>query len=329
MKCTRCGDELPSDTPICRRCGPPSFGSSPWASSPFSLASVDSPAPPPPVLTPPAPAAIAFPSPPVVAVAGPVVAVTGAVALPAPAGPQRQAKQQTKQTKQQKKERARQRLAERGLLTPEPRFAADRTPEPRFAADRAPAPEGPLPNLPELLERFGQKRDVVPDESPAPAQFPVPPAIRTLAQIDLVMGVASLFVARAMARGVGEAHAVAVGGGAYGIIPQVLMGVAFLGAAAGLMLLQPWGRKAQLALCVLSVPVGAGLCLPAAALIAIYLLRSGVALLLSGRNPGELTPAERGRIRDDMPSGVWLIRGAATFQMVVLAWRLWPVLGRL
>jgi hypothetical protein len=221
-------------------------------------------------------------------------------------------------TKQQKRERARKSLAERGLLQPEPKFK-----------DRGPSftttPETKA--LPPFLQRLDKGRSVAPDNSPAPPQFEVPPAIRLLALIDLVMGLAYLLVAFSLTRGVATAQPLPMGDSGFGSFLPAVFGLGFLVAAAGLILLQPFGRKAQFVLCAASLPCG-GLFFPVAVLIVFYVMRPGVALLLSGRPPAKMTPQERGLVREDTP-GATLIRVAAVIQALVLTFRFWPLLAAL
>jgi hypothetical protein len=314
MQCVRCGEELPNDTPVCRRCGPVSFGASPWASSPLGTFLSESSPPPTPAAFVEVPAPVPLPPTGLPAAAEPPTAAPPA-APPKPAASTKPAAP-PRQTKQQKRERARKKLAERGLLQPEPTFK-----------DRGPtfsnAPEKPA--LPPFLQRLDKSRSVAPDDSPAPVQFTVPPAIRLLALIDLVMGLAYLVVAAALSRGVGAA--LPMSESVFGSFLPAAFGLGFLVAASGLILLQPFGRKAQFALCAASLPCG-GLFFPVAVLIVFYVMRPGVALLLSGRPPAKMTPNERGLVREDTP-GVTLIRVAAVIQAVVLTFRFWPLLAAL
>jgi hypothetical protein len=322
MKCTRCGDELPSDTPICRQCGPPTFGSSPWASSSLpslTLASASAAAAPPPVLPVAAPAVVSLPSSlpavvaaPLAAVAVPAIATSPglAAAAAAPAGPAAPV-DPGRLTKQQKKERARQRLAERGLLKPEAKFgdAGQRT-----GADRKR----------ESRQRQKEERAAAADDHSVPERFPLPRPVKLLAQVDVVMGLGCMLIAGGMMLDVPAAHAVRVAGGPLGIPLLLVLGLGFLVAAVSLMGLQPIGRSVQLALCAAS-PLLGGLNVLAAILIGLALLRPGVALLFSGRSPRSLNAEERQKVRDHEVALV-LLRVAAVIQFLVLAYRCTPLL---
>jgi hypothetical protein len=309
MKCMRCGDELPSDTPICRRCGPPTFGSSPWASSLSSLplSSASDPAPLPVVPGVP-PAALGLPSaPPLLVEAAAAAAPVPAAALPGPvvskpAAPAPAAR--AKLTKQQKKERARQRLAERGLLEPEAKFTDRGRPDAGTARDEK-------PSVP-AAERW------------SPERFAVPPAVKFLSRVDRVMAAACLLTAGGMALGIPAAHAVTVAGGHHGIPVLVFLGLGFVAAASGLNGLHPYGRWAQLGLCGLSILLG-GLTVLAAILIAIPLLRPGVALLMSGRPPRALSGEERKQVLDHEPA-LMVLWVAGVIQILSLLYRVTPLL---
>jgi hypothetical protein len=214
---------------------------------------------------------------------------------PRPAGPE----QPGKLTKQQKKERARQRLAERGLLEDAPRVSASSATVDRTEAARAAAR--------------------------AAGVVGVPRAARALAKLDVLMGLAHFFVGLAIMAGVAGAAETTVAGSPTATPLLLVLGIAFLVAAVGIGQGLPYGRKVQAALCVAAFVVG-GLSILPAVLVAIYLLLPSTALVYSGRSPRQMTGAERATMETEQ-GGPILVRVAAFIQTIILVFRLWPLVA--
>src|SRR5262249_48869728 len=141
----------------------------------------------------------------------------------------------------------------------------------------------------EEVQDAGDPRDEVP-----PAAFERPTPISQMAAIDLAVGGAKLLVASSVLSG----HiAVPVDAA----VRQGLGGTLLPAAALGLWTLRPFGRYAQFAMAALTLYSGI-LAFAVAIPIVIYLARPGVALLLSGRDPATLSPAQRRRVREDTAS---------------------------
>jgi hypothetical protein len=163
----------------------------------------------------------------------------------------------------------------------------------------------------------------VPEDAAPMTAFWRPRPVILLAVMDAGIGVASLVVAWAsltgrLATSIGPSSEMdAVLLGAHGLLLSA--------AALWLFSLHPMGRYAQAAtagLGVFSGFVAAAASIP----VIIYVLRPGVKLLFSGRDPVHLSAAERKRVREDTASPL-LVPAAVALQALLSAAALLPVLG--
>jgi hypothetical protein len=276
MLCNRCGHELPADTPVCSRCGPVTLGGG-------FAPTVLSPSAPPPLAMPPP---LGAPSPPWAAPPAspappatpddPMPAAPEILSKPAIRAPAVQAP--TPSAKQARKQRAREAMAARA--------AGDRGEE---VAARA---EDDVP-----LSSF---------------EFVRPRAVSLLAGADLLLGIANLTVTWATATG-----RLPLGGGAGAptsvekAVIQAVLGLVMIAAAVGLLTLQPLGRYAQFLIAVVTVFSGVLTAIAGIAMV-VYLARSGVRILFSGREPRTLTADERSKVQKETPSPL-LLPAAAVF----------------
>lgn len=96
-------------------------------------------------------------------------------------------------------------------------------------------------------------------------------------------------------------------------------------AALGLFLLRPLGWYAQIAILAGGLIWGSWSNIVGIA-VAVYLLRPGVKLLLSGREATSLQPRECALVRKDAPSPV-LVPVAVALQGLIAAVKLLPILS--
>jgi hypothetical protein len=279
MICNRCGNELPSDTPVCRSCGPVSLIPGSGALPPLPQVSFSIPGLAP---APAAPASLARPL--------PAPAVTPSPTPPAPPRPERQSKAQ----------RRRAALAKRA-----PDGESSSTNEDSATGDRAVTADGDEPSL---------------------VGLPPPRPITTIARLDVFVGVTELLVAWAFIGG-RVAHESTRSGPIGDGVFFAATGFLSLVAGAGLVLVTPVGWYAHLALVAVGLLWGSWSDVVGAA-TAVYLLRPGVKLLLSGRDPASLEEPERARIRKDVESPL-LVPVAVLFLGLVAALRLLPTLWEL
>lgn len=139
----------------------------------------------------------------------------------------------------------------------------------------------------------------VEDEMPL-AAFSRPRPVTLIAGMDLLIGAARLVLAWAAFTGRGG---LASGSGSieFDGARVAISGLLLLVAAAGMWSLKPFGWYAQAANAALGFLSGFG-SIVTAAMIFTYLVRPGVKVLFSGRDPATLSAQERARIRVHTPS---------------------------
>jgi hypothetical protein len=280
--CNRCGHELPSDTPVCRSCGPVTLNPGSGALPPLPPVSYVVPA-----LT-----VIGEPTPsPLRAAASelapsPVVARTPGPPTPSSPKPPRQSKAQ------------RRRAALAGRTD---------------TADAAPS----------VFARPANATATGDLDEPSLEGFSRPRPVTLLAKLDLAVGAAGLVAAAAILTGRVATESAASGPVGHGVFLAATSALSLV-AAAGLFLAGPVGWYAHLALVASGVLWGSWADVAGVA-TAVYLLRPGVKLLLSGQDRSSFPPAQRARVRKDAPSPL-LVPLAVAFLGIVAALRLLPVL---
>jgi hypothetical protein len=266
MICNRCGNELPSDTPVCRSCGPVTLipGSAALPPLPPISFSLSAPAP--------APTATASVPPP----------------LPEPSRtprPERPSKAQ----------RRRAALAARNLTPTDESLSAPSDEAAAIDAGHEPSLEG----------------------------LPRPRPITLIARLDVFVGASELLLAWAFLMGRVAHESTRSGWFGAGVF-FAATGFLSLVAGAGLFLVTPVGWYAHLARVAVLVFWGSWSEVVGLA-TAVYLLRPGVKLLLSGRDRASLLAPERARIRKDIESPL-LVPVTVAFLGLIAALRVLPTL---
>ena len=268
MICNRCGNELPSDTPVCRSCGPVTLIPGSGALPPLPPISFSVPG--------------LRPAPAVPASLPPPLPAPSVAASPMPR-PQRQSKAQ----------RRRAALAARG--------------------------PGDAP----LSARSDEGMATGASHEPSLEGLPRPRPLTLIARLDVFVGASELLLAWAFLMGRVAHESTRSGPFGDGVF-FAATGFLSLVAGAGLFLVSPVGWYAHLALVAVGLFWGSWSDVVGLA-TAVYLLRPGVKLLLSGRDRASLEAPERARIRKDMESRV-LVPVTVAFLGLIAALRLLPTL---
>jgi hypothetical protein len=275
MICNRCGHELPSDTPVCRACGPVTLDPGRGALPPLPSVSFAIPG-----LAPiPSSAPVVLPAP----LATPPPIPTAPPASRPASTPARQSKAQ----------RRRAALAARARGEPD-------------GTDGAAEAVSP-----------------VADDEPSVASLPRPRPVTLVARLDLFVGAAELVLAWAILAGRLAYDTADSGLPGHGVT-FAASAVLRLAAAGGLLLVSPLGWYAHLGVVASGILWGSWSDVAAIA-TAVYLLRPGVKLLLSGRDRATLEAQDCGRIREDVASPV-LVPVTVVFLGLVATLRYVPLL---